>query len=175
MTMHVLASERMLGRSGEVRACWPEGESELHPRAAEMAEAMREVGPGCTFRDLLRRGFTSAEIVEHVDDAEKHAKGLWERQATMRPDMVADIIAKARVPLPNDPPLTRDMKETQPLLVAWGSYCQARQALVVDPWTGQRDRALKKLSAYLDRMPIFPRIRDEILQAVSAHLPKVPA
>ena len=83
--------------------------------------------------------------------------------------------AKARVPLPNDPPLTRDMQETQALLVVWSNYCSARQALVVDPWSGQRERAIARLSAYLDRMPIFQKIRDEILAAVSSHLPKVPA
>lgn len=175
MNMHFLTSERSRGRSGEIRADWPEGEAEIHPRAAEMADAMRETGPGCTFRDLVQRGFNAAEITEFHDEAAKLARDGWNKQLTIRPDMVADIIAKARVPLPNAPPLTRDMKETQALLVLWGSYCAARQALVIDPWTGQRERAMGRLSAYLDRMPIFPRIREDILAAVSAHIPKVPA
>lgn len=173
MTAHFVTAERYVGRSGQTRADWPEGESNPHPRCIEMAEAMREVGPGCSFRDLMHRGFCTAEIVEHVDEAEAIARSRWTRQTTMRPDMVADIIAKACAPVPNAPPIARDMEETQAVLVVWSAYCQARAAMVVDPWIGQRERAMKKLSAYLDRMPIFQRVRDEILKAVADKLPQV--
>lgn len=173
MTMHFVTTERAYGRSGQTRADWPEGEAELHPRAAEMAEVIRDVGPGCDFRDLMQHGFTAAEVAEFGADAVCAAKERWTKQATMRPDMVADIIAKARAPMPNAPPLTRDMKETQALLVLWGNYCMACAAFKLDPWSAQRKRAIDKLSTYLDRMPIFPRIRVDILNAVAGHMPQV--
>ncbi|MER8811423.1 hypothetical protein [Mesorhizobium sp. M0965] len=163
-------------RSQQTRPIFPEDADDGHPRCREMAEAMRELfaaGGGVRSKDLIGAGFTWAEIAEFGDAAAKLANTASVRQVNARPDLMADIIEKARAPLPNRPPLPRDTKETQALLVAWGRYCSARAALVLDPWSGQRERCLKVLSAYLDRLPIFPASRVTVLLAVEQALPQV--
>ncbi|RWK61825.1 MAG: hypothetical protein EOR85_12840 [Mesorhizobium sp.] len=163
-------------RSPQTRPVLPDEGGDLHPRCREMAEAMRELlaaGGGVRFADLIRADFTSAEIVEFREQAAKLATELSTRQISARPDLMADIIEKARTPLPNRPPLPRDTKETQALLVAWGGYCTARAALVLDPWPGQRERCLALLSLYLNRLPIFPANRETVMRAVEQTLPQV--
>ncbi|MER9662317.1 hypothetical protein [Mesorhizobium sp. M0159] len=163
-------------RSTQTRPIFPEDADDAHPRCREMAEAMRDlfsVGGGVRSKDLIGAGFTWAEIVEFKDAAAKLATDASVRHLTSRPDLMADIIEKARAPLPNRPPLPRDTKETQALLVAWGRYCTAHAALVLDPWSGQRERCLKVLSAYLDRLPIFPASRQTVIKAVEQALPQV--
>jgi len=161
----------------QVRPVLPEGGAgEVHQRCSEMAEAMRELfaaGGGVRFADLIRAGFTSAEIVEFKEEAGKLATELSTRQISVRPDLLADIIQKAREAVPNRLPLPRDTRETQSLVVAWGRYCAARGALVMDPWPSQRERCLTILSAYLDKLPIFPTVRKAVLAAVDETLPKV--
>ncbi|TJV33913.1 MAG: hypothetical protein E5X87_11430 [Mesorhizobium sp.] len=163
-------------RSPQTRPVLPDEGGDLHPRCREMAEAMRELlaaGGGVRFADLIRADFTSAEIVEFREQAAKLATELSTRQISARPDLMADIIEKARTPLPNRPPLPRDTKETQAQLVAWGGYCTARAALVLDPWPGQRERCLALLSLYLNRLPIFPANRETVMRAVEQTLPQV--
>lgn len=162
--------------SPQTRPVFPEDANDTHPRCLEMADAMRElfaVGGGVRSKDLIGAGFSWAEIVEFREAAAALASLSSVRQINARPDLMADIIEKARVPLPNRPPLPRDTKETQALLVAWGTYCTARAALVLDPWTGQRERCLKVLSAYLDRLPLFPSNRDTVMRAIEQALPQV--
>ncbi|RWD71619.1 hypothetical protein [Mesorhizobium sp.] len=162
--------------SPQTRPVLPEEGGEVHPRCLEMAEAMRElfaVGGGVRFADLIRAGFTSAEIVEFKEDAGKLATELSTRHVSIRPDLMADIIEKARQAMPNRLPLPRDTTETQALIIAWGKYCAARSALLMDPWPSQRERCLAILSAYLDRLPIFPTARKAVLAAIDEALPKV--
>ncbi|MDX8513574.1 hypothetical protein [Mesorhizobium captivum] len=164
--------------SPQTRAVLPEECGEVHPRCIEMAEAMRELNGtsgGVRFADLIRAGFTSAEIVEFKEQAGKLATELSTRQISIRPDLMADIIEKARQAMPNRLPLPRDTKETQALVVAWGRYCAARGALLIDPWPSQRERCLTILSAYLDKLPIFPTARKAVLAAVDETLPKAVA
>jgi hypothetical protein len=162
--------------STQVRPVMPEDDGEWHPRCLEMAEAMRDlfaVGGGVRFVDLIRAGFTSAEIAEFKESAGKLATELSTRQVTIRPDLLADIIDKARLAMPNRLPLPRDTTETQALVIAWGRYCAARAALVIDPWSSQRERCLAVLAAYLDKLPIFPTIRKAVVAAVEETLPRV--
>jgi hypothetical protein len=141
-----------------------------------MAETMRDLlasGGGVRFVDLIRADFTSAEIVEFKEAAAKLATELSTRQVSIRPDLLADIIDKARNAMPNRLPLPRDTTETQVLVVAWGKYCAARNALVIDPWSSQRERCLAVLAAYLDKLPLFPTIRKAVVTAVEETLPRV--
>lgn len=154
----------------------PEDMFDTHPRCFEMAEAMRDlfaVGGGVRFADLIRAGFTSAEIVEFKEQAGKIATERSTRWMSIRPDLMADIIEKARIAVPNRLPLPRDTTETQALVVTWGKYCAARAALIMDPWPSQRERCLTILSAYLDKLPIFPTARKAVLAAVDETLPQV--
>ncbi|WP_376704722.1 hypothetical protein RQ479_08225 [Mesorhizobium sp. ISC25] len=162
--------------SPQTRPILPDDGGDMHPRCREMADTMRElfsVGGGVRFNDLIRAGFTNAEIVEFKEQATRLATEASTRQIWSRPDLLADIIEKARAPLPNRPPLPRDTKETQALLVAWGTYCAARASLVLDPWPGQRERCLALLALYLNRLPIFPANRMTVMRAVEQMLPQV--
>ncbi|TPK15202.1 hypothetical protein FJ872_19600 [Mesorhizobium sp. B2-5-9] len=162
--------------SAQMRPVLPDDGGEAHPRCREMAEAMRDLlssGGGVRFVDLIRADFTSAEIVEFKEAAAKLATELSTRQVSIRPDLLADIIDKARNALPNRLPLPRDTTETQTLVIAWGKYCAARAALLMDPWASQRERCIAILSAYLDKLPLFPTIRKAVLAAVEETLPQV--
>lgn len=165
-------------RSPDIRPAWPEGQEDDHPRCLELVDAVLDIkarGAGVSFKDLIQLGFTSAEITEHHRRAEAIIAEREVRHVFMRPDLLADIIAKAKAPVPNAPPLPRDTAETQALLVAWGSYCAARSALLLDPWSGQRERCLKVLTSYLGKLPIFQANRDTVLKAVASALPQVAA
>jgi hypothetical protein len=162
--------------SSQVRAVDPDAPGELHPRAKELGEAMRDIyalGQGVAFKDLVCAGFTTSEIIEHHHAAQKHANELSERRISPAPDRLAEMIEKARAPLPNKLPLPEGTTETQPLFVAWGHYCAARAALMVDAWPGQRERCAEQLIAYLRRLPMLPRDRKLILREVGRALQNV--
>lgn len=162
--------------SAQTRAAHPFPPEAPHPRAVELAEAMRDIfalGHGVGFKDLIRAGFTSAEIAEHHRAAETLANSQATRQITTPPDLLADMIAKARAPMPNDPPLPQRVGETQAHYLAWGHYCAARQAMVLDPWPGQRERCAELLMAYLEKLPLFPRERKTILREATKAMQKV--
>lgn len=160
--------------SSQVRAVFPEMDETPHPRASEMAEAMRDFtalgNGGPTFRDLIREGFTSAEIAEHHRLALQIANERGTRQVSLEGDRLAEMVAKAISPMPNRLPLPAGTDETQVLFIAWGQYCMARSAQVLDPWSGQRERCLDKLRDYLNRLPLHPRSRKDILLKVAAAL-----
>ncbi|MBZ9852832.1 hypothetical protein LB566_03420 [Mesorhizobium sp. CA13] len=160
----------------QTRPDLPENGGEAHPRCLEMAETLRDLfaaGGGVRPKDLVGAGFTWAEILEFKDEASRLATESSTRQVSIRPDLMADIVEKARQAIPNRLPLPRDTTQTQALTIAWGKYCAARGALLVDPWPGQRERCILVLSAYLDRLPIFPTIRKAVLTAVEETLPRV--
>jgi hypothetical protein len=159
-------------RSQQARPVWPEGEVDAaHPRCAEMAEAMRE--GYVTFKDLLGQGFKPDEITEFFAQAGNVARDRIVRQVAPRCDMIADVIDKAKMAMPNRPPLPRGITETQAVLTAWNGYCQARVALTFDPWSSQRERCLRLLRAYLDRSELFAQMKDEIVNAVADSFPPV--
>ncbi|MDG4854554.1 MULTISPECIES: hypothetical protein [unclassified Mesorhizobium] len=163
-------------RSSQTRREFPEAGFDTHPRCLEMAEAMRDlfaVGGGVRLEDLIGAGFTSAEIIEFQDSAARLALLASTKQITIRPDLLADMIEKARHAAPNRPPLPGDAQPTQSLILAWGQYCAAHGALLLDPWSGQRERCISVLSGYLDRLPIFPAIRSSVINAVEAAMPQV--
>ncbi len=160
--------------SSQIRTVFPELDENPHPRAIEMAEAMREFtalgNGGPTFRDLIREGFTSAEIAEHHRQAEQLAHERGTRQITPEPDRLAELVAKAVSPVPNRLPLPAGTAETQALFQGWGHYCTARAAYLLDPWPGQRERCLDRLRDYLNRLPLHPRSRKDIALKVAAAL-----
>jgi len=158
------------------RPAFPEAFVETHPRCLEMSEAMRDlfaVSGGVKPEDLIRAGFTSSEIIEFRDNAARLAVLTSTKQLTIRPDLLEDMIEKARYAAPNRLPLPADAEPTRGLVQAWGEYCAARGALLLDPWAGQRERCMAVLSSYLECLPIFPAIRMRVLQAVEAAMPQV--
>lgn len=162
--------------SPQTRRDLPETAVDTHPRCLEMAEAMRDlfaVAGGVRPEDLVRAGFTTAEIIEFRDSAANLAALASTKQITVRPDLLEDMIEKARHAAPNRPPLPGDAQPTQSLLQAWGEYCASRGALLLDPWSGQRERCISVLAGYLDRLPIFPTIRANVIKAVEAAMPQV--
>lgn len=157
--------------SRQVRPIHPEADADVHPRAVEMAEAMREGAD--TFRALKGRGFSDREIADFADAARALAQENSIRHLTLPPDRLEDIIDKAKIAMPNRPPLPRGTAETQATLVLWGRYCMARNALTFDPWPAQRERCLGILRAYLDRTQLFEHSKKEVVEAVSASFPRV--
>ncbi|WP_141246042.1 hypothetical protein [Mesorhizobium sp. WSM3859] len=131
------------------------------------------ISGGVKPEDLIRAGFTSSEIIEFRDNAARLAVLTSTKQLTLRPDLLEDMIEKARHAAPNRLPLPADAEPTRGLVQAWGEYCAARGALLLDPWHGQRERCMAVLSSYLDSLPIFPAIRTSVLRAVEAAMPQV--
>jgi hypothetical protein len=160
--------------SSQIRAVFPEMDETPHPRANDMAEAMRDFtalgNGGPTFRDLIAAGFTSAEIAEHNRIAQQLATERGTKQVTIEGDRMADLVAKSVAPLPNCLPLPAGVAETQALYMMWGQYCAARGAYLLDTWTGQRERCLEKLRDYLNRLPLHPRSRKDIILKVAGAL-----
>lgn len=141
-----------------------------------MADTMRDlfaVGGGVRIEDLARAGFTNFEILEFRDDAARLATVASIKQITIRPDLLEDMIEKARHAAPNRLPLPTDAEPTRGLVQSWGNYCAARGALLLDPWPGQRERCVTVLANYLESLPIFPAIRASVLKAVEASMPRV--
>lgn len=157
--------------SAQTRPVHPEDGADIHPRCREMAEAMREGHD--TYKALKAAQFSDAEIRAHHEQAQALAQEASIRHIHMRPDALEDIIEKARVAMPNRPPLPRGTGETQSIMVDWSRYCMARAALTLDPWATQRERCLSILRAYLDRTAIFEPSKRAVIEAVAASLPKV--
>ena len=162
--------------SAQTRAVPPESGGDAHPRCLEMSEAMRDlfaVGGGVRRLDLIGAGFTQAEIAEFEEAAARMATASSTRQVTRRPDLLPDIIDKARQAMPNRPPLPRRTTQTQANVGARGRDCAARAPSIVDPRSAQRERCLSILSSYLDLLPLFPLHKSEVLKAVGETLPQV--
>ena len=170
MTAHF--TDFRMGRSAQTRPVDPDAVGDVHPRCAEMAEAMRE--GQTTFKLLLGAGFTSAEIAEFFAEAGRIANERSVRHVSPRPDALEDVIRKAREAVPNRPPLPRGTEETQAVLIAWAQYCQARNALVLYAWPPLAEHCLALLSAYLDRSGMFAPSKRAVVAAVADTLPKVP-
>lgn len=163
-------------RAAEPRHVDPDMEGAPHARAVEMADAMLDIaalGQGVAFKDLIGAGFTSAEIIEHHETATKLANKRAVYRTHQEPDRLADMVEKARAPMPHKLPLPKGTQENQALVLAWGRYCAARSAYLIDTWPGQREHCLDLLTDYLGRLPLFPKERKTILRAVIEVLQKV--
>jgi hypothetical protein len=152
------------------RPQWPDApvtvdREAMHPRAVELAEAMRE-GLG-TFRDLVGAGFTAAEITEFHAEARALATSLAARQVSPGADLLAEMVTKARAAIAAHRPMPKGATETQALFVAWGRYCAARAAYLLDPWDGQRERCLDLLRAYFRATPAGEAVTGHVVRAVA--------
>lgn len=161
------------GRATQPRPHWPDVPATVdsdaaHPRAVEMAEAMRE--GRATFKELIGAGFTSAEIIEFHKEAEAIAMERATRQVSPGADLLSEMIVKAKAAIVNHMPMPKDAVESQSLYLAWGRYCAARNAHVVDPWSGQRERCIEMLRAYFRLTPAGPATTDHVVRAVAETL-----
>lgn len=157
--------------TGQTRPIHPEAGADVHPRCAEMAESMREGAN--TWKALVAAGYSPAEINLHYHRAHDLALERSVRQIASRADTLEDVIRKACDAIASRPPLPRGLEETQDTLVRWGLYCQSRASLTLDPWSGQRERCLNLLRAYLDRSEMFTPSKNTVIASVAEVLPKV--
>ncbi len=162
--------------SMQSRPDWPDAvlsrdPETMHPRAVEMAQAMRE-GSG-TFRDLVAAGFTVAEITEFNREAKALATTLSARQMSPGADRLSELAEKARAAIENRPPMPKGATETQPLLVAWSAYCRAIAAYKLDRWPAQRERCLKQLEAFFRQTPAGPAVTRHVVCAVDETLTRI--
>lgn len=163
--------------SAQLRPGHPFPDEAIHPRAAEMADAMLDIAArgagGASVADLMQLGFTAAEIAEHHPAAKTWADTRYVSQARPAPDLAADIVRKALDAIASRPPLPRRTVQTQAYLLDWRAYCAAHAALVLDPWPAQRERCVRLLEKLLDRTDLFEPMRREILAEVGRALEKV--
>lgn len=148
-----------------------------HLRAVEMAKTMQDIAASsgaATFKDLIRAGFTSAEIIEFGAQAQNLA-AEWKSESRKAPhDNLADMMMKVRQPLPNRPPMTEHFVTSPDYFEAWGRYCASRAALLLDPWAPQRERCICVLQAFLNFLPLLPAERARLTLAADQTLPKIP-
>ncbi|MCR5941081.1 hypothetical protein FG152_09630 [Ochrobactrum sp. XJ1] len=161
-----------------IRDSDPRGaENAPHLRAMEMAKAMQDIAASsgaATFKDLIRAGFTSAEIIEFGTQAQ-HLAAEWKSESR-KPvhDNLADMVMKVRQPVPNRPPMTDNLITSTPFFEAWGRYCASRAALMLDPWAPQRERCICVLQEFLNFLPLLPAERARLTTAAEQTLPKIP-
>lgn len=148
-----------------------------HRRAVEMAKTMQDIAAAngaAVFMDLIRAGFTSAEIIEFGAQAQNLA-AEWKSESRKAPhDNLADMMLKVRQPLPNRPPMTEHFVTSPDYFEAWGRYCASRAALLLDPWAPQRERCICVLQAFLNFLPLLPAERARLTLAADQTLPKIP-
>lgn len=160
--------------SPEPRPLWPDAPhtidpEAMHPRAVEMAQAMRE--GRVLFRDLVGAGFSPREIKRFAADAKSLATTLSTRQVQPGGDLLSEMIDKAAAAIANQPALPRGTTETQAQALAWALYCRAVAAHRIDPHPGQHERCLALLEKYLMRhTPAGPAIRLEVITAADKAL-----
>jgi len=159
--------------SGQVRSDHPVGEQKLHHRAVELADMLRElagVEGGATEAELRSRGFTMAEIVEHLPVATLMVSESWVRRVDPPGDRVPDIITKALAAASHNMPKTAglDAEAEELAQEPWRAYCLARAAWKLDPWVSQGERCLNLLTAFLNRLPLLPRETNRVLYAIAA-------
>lgn len=145
---NAVAAERLLGHIPADRPeLAPSADPDaMHPRAIEMAEAMRE--GTTTFRALVAAGFTPAEISRFTDEARALARSRCERQIAPAGDRLSEMVDKANAAVAGHMPRWRSGAETQAMVVAWNRYCVARSAFRLDSWDGQRERCAMLLHAF---------------------------
>lgn len=148
-----------------------------HLRAIEMAKTMQDIAASsgaATFKDLIRAGFTSAEIIEFGTQAQQMAAEWKSESRKSVQDELADMIMKVKQPVPNRPPMTGSLATSTQFFEAWGRYCASRAALMLDPWAPQRERCICVLQGFLNFLPLLPTERAKLTQAAEQTLPKIP-
>jgi hypothetical protein len=139
-------------------------------RAVEMAETMREVlyrDGNVTTEALLGEGFTSAEVIEHGSEAERHMRALL-TEAGWRGDRLSEIIEKAICAAVWIMPMTAGVPESEARRQAWRDYCVSVAAHRLDPWVSQSERCNVRLKIFLDTLALLPRERNAVINAVVA-------
>ncbi|HEV2501451.1 MAG TPA: hypothetical protein VGV39_00150 [Mesorhizobium sp.] len=159
--------------SSQVRPDHPAGEQKLHHRAVELADMLRELtgaDGGASEAELRSRGFTMAEIVEHLPSATLIVSESWVRRVDPPGDRVPDIVTKALAAASHNMPKTAglDPEDEDIAAGAWRRYCTARAAWKLDPWVSQGERCLKLLEAFLSRLPLLERERNRVVYALAA-------
>lgn len=179
MASFPLQAQRAAGRpSIQTRDINPAEPPQPQKRAGEMAEAMREIfyrDGGITNAAILGEGFTSAEIVEHGDEAMHTLHKLLTTEG--RPaDRTPEIIEKAILAAAWIMPMTAKADESLAKVLAWRNYCTSIAAHRIDPWISQSERCLVRLKLFLHLLPLAPREVNAVIQAVAVSLKqRVPA
>jgi len=142
-----------------------------------MAKAMQDIAASsgaATYKDLIRSGFTPAEIIEFGTQAQQLAAEWKSESRKPAHDNLADMVMKVRQPVPNRPPMTVDLTTSTQFFEAWGRYCASRAALMLDPWAPQRERCICVLQEFLNFLPLLPAERARLTLAAEQTLPKIP-
>lgn len=134
-------------------------------RAVQLGDTMREI----LFRDgnvteaaLLAEGYTASEIVEHAEEARRLANLSLVVNGTGC-DTIPDVITKAIEARAFSMPITAGAAISPELWAAWRAYCRAVAAHKLDAWVSQSERCLAQLNAFLDRLPLSPRERNQVV------------
>lgn len=160
-------------RSPQPRPEWPDAPHMIdpdlmHPRAVEMAQAMRE---GATrYDDIAGAGFSPQEIKRFGADARTLARTLATRQISPGGDRLSEMADKALAAIEGQWPVWKGTGETQALVVSWGAYCRARNAFVLDPSDAQRLRCIEKLTAFFAATPAGAAATRHVVEAVDRAL-----
>ncbi|TIN84330.1 hypothetical protein [Mesorhizobium sp.] len=145
----------------------------FHPRAVELADALREAA-GCgdcaTEKDMVMAGFSVAEIVEHAAEAKQIIAETFVKQVAPSFDRVPEIIQKALDAVAHQMPVTGGLteSETDAAATEWRRYCVARSAFKLDPWWSQSERTLTMLRRFLAKLPLLEREANRVIYAVGA-------
>lgn len=173
MANYPLQAPRAAGRpSRQARPNDPTIQPAPQKRAVEMGEAMRELlyrDGNVTNEALLAAGYTTAELIEHGDEAIQHMTRELSASG-MAADRVPVIIEKAIAAASWIMPLTASTPDTSTLRLAWRAYCIAVAAHRLDPWVSQSERCLVRLSFFLELLPLLPRERNSVIQAIASVL-----
>ncbi|MER8786849.1 hypothetical protein NKH71_03110 [Mesorhizobium sp. M0983] len=159
--------------SPQTRPVYPETETTRHPRAIELADAIREIaggGLGATEKDISMLGFSVGEIIEHLPMAKIIIAESFVREIQPAGDRVPQIIEKALLSAAHIMPKTAglDPASEDAAEKLWRTYCSARAAFKLDPWWSQSERCLALLKSFLRKLPLIDREVNRILYAVAA-------
>ncbi|MER9278752.1 hypothetical protein [Mesorhizobium sp. M0522] len=176
-TLRGAIPQSLAGRTGErpspqIRPHHPEA-SERHPRATELADAMREIagcGLGATEKDISMLGFSIGEIIEHLPMAKLILAESFVREIQPAGDRVPQIIEKALLSAAHIMPKTAglDPVSEDAAEKRWRAYCSARAAFKLDPWWSQSERCLNHLQSFLRKLPLIDREVNRVLYAVAS-------
>lgn len=158
--------------SPQLRAIHPET-NDRHPRAIELADAMREVagcGVGASEKDMVMAGFSVTEIIEHLPVAKLVLAESFVREVTPPGDRVPQIIEKAVASAAHIMPKTAglDAASEEAAEKIWRQYCAARAAFKLDPWWSQSERCIALLKTFLRKLPLIEREANRVIYAVAA-------
>jgi hypothetical protein len=159
--------------SAQIRAENPEPDN-FHPRAKEMADLVKELTGGeggASESQLLANGFTMEEIIEHMPDVQRILRRSFVRQLNPPGDRVPEIIMKALASANHEMPKISGIDPSIEAIYAWGRYCAARAAWMLDPWISQQERCIHLLDAFLRKIgPLLPREVNRITYAIAASM-----